>query len=144
MRNKEKYRRKIIEIAMKGDILAVNKDTKQPMRCSISNCIYCLFEDSFGCFEERNKWLNQKVEILDETEKAYLRSVIKPFIEHVTYIRKSSLGSSAQYVSIVYTELRDFMPGGYIGEIMLPCFANDTMYKGMEIGYKYTVKELGL
>lgn len=144
MKNKEKYKDRIIEIAMNGDILAVNKDTNLPMLCGLSRCCNCLFDDCKSCPDGRKEWLEQEVEILDEVEREYLKSVIKPFKEHVAYIHKSSLGSSAQYISIVYIEISDFMPSGYRCEIMLPCFANDTMYKGMEIGHKYSVKELGL
>lgn len=144
MKNKEKYRDKIIEIAMDGDVLAVNKDSKLPMPCSVSHCKYCLFGDTLGCFESRNKWLEQEVEILDEVEKTYLRNIIKPFIERVAYIRKSVFNSKAQYISIVYVEISDFLTGDYQCEIMLPCFAAGTMYKGMKVERKYTVEELGL
>ena len=42
-------------------------------------------------------------------------------------------------------EIKYLVPESYDqGEILLPSFAIGTMYKGMEVGHKYTVEELGL
>ena len=75
----------------------------------------------------------EKVEILDNTEKRYLRAVIRPFRKRVNYIQKV-VGYGGTYIMI---ELDN-------GEtIDLPYFKPGTMYKGME-NKKYTVKELKL
>ena len=139
MKNKEKYKDKIIEIAMDGDILAINKDTKQPMSCSVSNCICCLFGTTFGCFEERNKWLNQEVEILDEVEKKYLRAVIRPWKDIFKSAKKRELSHNREAVEIKVTD--EYM--GY-WLIQLPPFKKGAMYQGMEVYKEYTLKELGL
>lgn len=78
-----------------------------------------------------------KKEILDEEEKKYLSSVIKPFKNRVEYIikRLGSCNSTAEY--IVIKVIND-------DYIMLPYFDKRTMYKGMELGKEYTLKELGL
>ena len=74
-------------------------------------------------------------EILDKEEKEYLRNVIKPFRNKVSYIaRCSTFESDQQYISI---KLSDDI-------ICLPYFKKDTMYKGMEVERKYTLEELGL
>ena len=72
-----------------------------------------------------------KLEILDEVEKRYLRGVIRPF--EVRFIKKVDL-TNAEYI---YIELKS-------DHISLPNFSSNTMYKGMEIGKKYTLEELGL
>lgn len=76
-------------------------------------------------------------EILDEEEKKYLSAVIKPFKNRVEYIIKklSFHNSTAEYIIIEL--INDDC-------IMLPYFDKRTMYKGMEIYKKYTLKELGL
>ena len=139
MKNKEKYRDKIIEIAMDGDVLAVNKDSKLPMSCSVSHCKYCLFGDNLGCFESRNKWLNQEVEILDEAEKEYLSAVIRPWRNKVRYIEKEVLKSGREYIQFgLYDEKLTCWV------VDLPPFEKGTMYKGMERYKSYKLEDLGL
>lgn len=146
MRNKEKYRKQIIEITMNGDAFAVDKKTNEPVPCPClsSFCRICLFNKGATCSEARKEWLNQEVEILDEIEKSYLRSIIKPFIEQVMFIRKNNYLSTAQFISIGYYETKNLEPKSHSSIISLPFFAKGTMYKGMEVERKYSVKELGL
>ena len=75
----------------------------------------------------------RKEEILDEVEKRYLASVIKPFRHNVEYIKKFVYSSGIKQIKINV--------GGTI--VNLPEFKND-MYKGMTPDGKYSLKELGL
>lgn len=75
----------------------------------------------------------RKEEILDETEKKYLASIIKPFRNKVESIRKKA--SNKEFISI---ELKDE------ASIDFPYFKKGTMYKGMKEDKEYTLKELGL
>lgn len=75
----------------------------------------------------------RKEEILDETEKKYLESVIRPFRNKVEAIRKEACNK--EFISI---ELKDE------ASINFPYFKKGTMYKGMKKHKKYTLKELGL
>lgn len=136
MKNKDKYREKIIEIAMNGDILAVDKDTKQPMLCYPNRCKYCLFEKYVDCSEARKKWLNQEVEILDEVEKKYLRAVIKPWRNKVLGMSIASHYKEEYLVIVLNNEDES--------ELWFPGFKTGTMYKGMERHKEYTLEELGL
>lgn len=83
-------------------------------------------------------WLEEEYvpDILTDKEKAYLSAVIKPFREDVEYIEKinHSCLNDKQY-------LRIELPGDYC---TLPLFEKGTMYKGMEVNKRYTLKELGL
>ena len=83
-------------------------------------------------------WLEEeyKPQILDDVENAYLSAVIKPFRGDVEYIEKinHSCLNDKQY-------LRIELPGDYC---TLPLFEKGTMYKGMEVNKRYTLKELGL
>lgn len=72
-------------------------------------------------------------EILDETEKRYLKAVIRPFKNKVVNISKVNF-FDFYYISI---ELNN-------EEINLPYFEKGTMYNCMEEDKKYTLKELGL
>lgn len=75
-------------------------------------------------------------EILDEAEKRYLKVVIRPFKNRVRYILKKDCCNCNGdcYISIV-------LDGDSVG---LPCFKKDSMYNDMEVGKRYTLKELGL
>lgn len=77
-----------------------------------------------------------KKTILTEREREYLASVIAPksIYENVDYITKCQIG---KYFRIVIVDKQGVRS-------RLPCFANDNMYKGMEIGTIYTLQELGL
>ena len=74
--------------------------------------------------------------ILDETEKEYLKVVIKPFKNRIKSIRKlQGLESTDEYLVI---NLKN------CGSMSFPDFEKGIMYKGMEQGKEYTLKELGL
>ena len=76
-----------------------------------------------------------KEEILDEAEKRYLRGVIRPFRDRVTFISKLHTREDKEFISI------NIKNGDYID---LPLFKENTMYKKMIINKDYTLKELGL
>ena len=74
------------------------------------------------------------VDILDQQEKDYLKTLIKPFRNKVKSICKYE-GFRGEYISIgLYND----------GNINLPYFKPDTMYKNMIINKEYTIEELGL
>ena len=83
---------------------------------------------------EYKKVYEYKPEILDETEKRYLRGVIRPFRDKVTYIRKFVYSTGDAKIDIV-------VENWYI---CLPTFPKNQMYKNMEDDKKYTLEELGL
>lgn len=72
--------------------------------------------------------------ILDEKEREYLSSIIKPFRNKVKCIEKIS-NQTGEYIAI---ELYSFE------NICLPYFDRNTMYKNMGTGIKYALKELDL
>lgn len=90
-----------------------------------------------------NWWEEYKEDILDEAEKEYLSAVIKPFRDRVEYIKKINMylgcNKDAEYI---FGELGN--EDDVVDAFSLPYFTEGTMYKGMETGKKYTLKELGL
>lgn len=74
-----------------------------------------------------------KPQILDEEEKRYLEGVIRPFRDKVDHVAKQGI-CNKEYIFI---DLGDDI-------LQLPYFSTNTMYKGMEIDERYTLKELGL
>lgn len=77
-----------------------------------------------------------KKEILDETEREYLKAVIKPFKKRVKFIRKTESNMLFEK-ELLLIQLND-------DDLILPYFEKETMYKGMELGKKYTLEELGI
>lgn len=76
-----------------------------------------------------------KKEILDEEEKEYLSAVIRPFKNRVLYISKNCNFNEENYLAIrIKNDYTIYLPG----------FKKGTMYNGMELHKKYTLKELGL
>lgn len=84
-----------------------------------------------GTIEVENGYIIEK-EILDKEEKEYLSAVIRPFRNRVEYIQKKD--NMNEFIKI---ELDDEI-------FYLPYFEKDTMYKGMKLNKKYTLKELDL
>lgn len=82
--------------------------------------------------EESKKEKNKP--ILDDAEKEYLSAVIRPFKDKVEYICKTA-DYDGEYITI-----------GMVKDstMLFPYFKKNTMYKGMEAGKEYTLKELGL
>lgn len=75
--------------------------------------------------------------ILDEVEKEYLSAVIKPFRNKIEYIAKYN--DDREYISITYKDLN----GGTFS-MAFPSFKKGTMYKGMELGKRYSLEDLEL
>lgn len=87
-----------------------------------------------GTIEVENGFIKEK-EILDDTEKRYLKAVIRPFKNKVNHISKEDCYDGDCYISIELNDEED---------INLPYFKKETMYNGMEEDKKYTLKELEL
>ena len=142
-----------------NELELVNKFTKADLKhgdkCTLKNGQVIFFDKtsnySFNSIDEQLRYFNDDVsivkverpikyetlfereEILDETEKKYLASIIKPFRNKVESIRKKA--SNKEFISI---ELKDE------ASIDFPYFKKGTMYKGMKEDKEYTLKELGI
>ena len=110
----------------------------------ISNCV-CYYVPIFQNvrFEDKEPTSLESIvhpQILDDAEKRYLSAVIKPFRKYVISIRLQDVGvTSDQRVTVFYN---DYVFGR--SSYALTTFKKGTMYKGMEVGRKYTLEELGL
>ena len=83
----------------------------------------------------------RKEEILDETEKRYLKQVIRPFKDKVKTIEKNIIDDmddidNGEFITINFKN--------YLDSFSLPTFKKETMYKGMKIDKQYTLEELEL
>ena len=77
--------------------------------------------------------------VLDTAEKRYLTNIIKPFKDQVIAIAKRS-ANYGEFIDIMIDE-GDI---GDCGNIYLPYFKPDSMYKGMKVNREYTLEQLGL
>lgn len=75
--------------------------------------------------------------ILDKEEKTYLSSVIKPWRDKVSCIMKVDFTSDGEEEFIVIQTQKD-------GNVCLPAFKAETMYKGMILDDAYTPEDLGI
>lgn len=82
------------------------------------------------------KWLDEEhyEKVLNDTEKAYLSAVIKPFRDRILYIVKRRWANMTECIDIK-TE---------IDTTSFPRFKANDMYKGMKVDRRYTLEELGL
>ena len=76
-------------------------------------------------------------EILDETEKKYLKNLLRPFKNRDVVITKSSTYANGRKEEYLHIGMDN-----YDTEIFLPNFKANTMYKGMELDIDYTLQEL--
>lgn len=94
---------------------------------------FCFSNPCSACREDNIAWLLSEHQILDNAEKRYLKSVIRPFRDKVKCILKCS--NSGEWIAIKI--INDTT-------INFPYFEKGTMYQGMELNRKYTLEELGL
>ena len=74
-------------------------------------------------------------ELLTPKEREYLKLVFKPFASDIMYVHKQRMQSDdTEYIAAKT----------YKDSIIFPYFTKGTMYKGMKLEAKYTLKELGI
>ena len=127
---------------------------KDCARCAFG-CVNCSWVDEDTCGGDTcwinnkdsysDKFLNQEInipDILDKQEKEYLRNVIKPFRNRVSYIdKKYGPSRKSEYIKIFVND--DKYIGAYRDFILL-YFKTGTMFQRMEINEEYTPNELGI
>ena len=89
--------------------------------------------------EECKKWLGQPYKepsILNDTEKEYLKTVIKPWRKRIISIKVNIFDEDSEYISI---KIKDDALS-----TSLPTFKEGAMYKGMIRGMEYTLEDLDL
>lgn len=128
-----------------AQLLGVELGEKFEIENALCNPCYINENGMYDCDDDcRNNLLvylltaqeKLKKSILDDKEREYLASVIAPrgIYENVDYITK---GQRGKCFFITIANKKGF-------QTHLPYFANENMYKGMEIDKTYTLKELGL
>ena len=85
-------------------------------------------------------WEEYNEDILNEEEKPYLESILKPYKDRVDFVVKEVIGDYYERIIICVSVKNK----SYKNYIAFPYFNKGTMYKGMEIDKKYTVNELRL
>ena len=132
MKNIEKYYDAIKHKLQTTDVLNLYC-TVNEIRTGCDDCPE--WRNCRECCLENLEWLNQeyKEPILDDVEKEYLNNVIKPFRNSVRCMCKYGTDfMSTECIFITFIDGFNFI---------FPSFKKGTMYKGMEIGRKYTLEE---
>ena len=79
--------------------------------------------------------------VLNDAEREYLKTVLKPFHENVAYVEKvhyySMNGDAFFSPAFLFIKLHD-------GKLEFPNFDSRKMYLGMEFNKKYKMDELGI
>ena len=122
------------------EIVKINFDNSRGVIKKIRETFGCQIKVERGEYvtDAILEWMAQpyKEPILDDAERKYLADVIRPFRNKIDTISKfQTWDGSSQYI---YISMKDNHMG------TLPVFPKGTMYKGMEAGKHYSLKELGL
>lgn len=131
---------------------------KNCKQLSCEKCVFskvCCDEFSSDCWINNkdiysDKFLNQEIEIeikdvLDEKEKEYLKSIIRPFKDRVEYIEKKKNINSEGTFYFIAIAIKSVVIDCLSETIYFPYFKPESkMYEGMELNKEYTLKELGL
>lgn len=126
-------------------------ELEEEFKISQSQCIY-KFTEAGLMFKPYNEWelsynfFNEVIKsdivkpVLNRQEKDYLENVLRPFKDKVSYVVKlhKFANIDEEFLFIVFESDSD------TSFFNFPVFQKDTMYKGMEVGKEYTLKELGL
>lgn len=142
MKNKEFWKDTVYEIFCEKGAVAIDEKTQEPKPCSCTDCGQCLFSSLDGCVYRLKDWLEQEhIEpILNDAEKHYLESVLRPFRDRVKHITKNRFSMQQEYLSVAVTDRNSKI----ITYTTFPHFEKETMYIGMEPDREYTLAELGL
>lgn len=115
MKNKEKYKDKILEIALQHDSIAIDKRTNKLVRCSYCSCgTECLFGRSEDCDKEFIDWLEEEA---NENEHKFLNELTinnDGFLKIVEsgYIARDEIDGDLMFYCEAPT-WRDYLNGGY-------------------------------
>lgn len=146
MKNKEFYKDKIYEAACKYRNLAVDKETGELSRCHTVSCKDCALSEFKvdSCIGAWKLWLEQEHEepILNDAEKWYLETILRPFKDGVQNITKINVFDN---YSNLYVEVTTRVGSVLVSDdFALPIFNENEKYLGMEFNRDYTLEELGL
>lgn len=84
-------------------------------------------------------------QILDDVERAYLKSLLKPFYEDVTYVIKyGHIDGDTREKEYLLIQLYDKSLQLNDRTLEFPDFDSGKMYSGMERNKEYTLDELGI
>lgn len=142
MKNIEKYEEEIKkEIANFRNIPCIVKDLKDGGCGESRNCVTCSME--------MLHWLSQecKEPILTDKEKAYLKNVIEPKKDDITWIRKWCFykGTESEYTTVtVYAKHPAFTSPNSLWVLLDSIVTEEMPFKGMELEKAYSLEELGL
>lgn len=78
MKNKEKYSKRIVEIACDGNGIAVDKHSETVDSCLCIPCSDCLFNDNKDCDKGRREWAESEY-----IEKPVISQKDKAFLEYI-------------------------------------------------------------
>lgn len=107
------------------------------------DCLYNCISD-FESIINRKCFVLVENPILDDMEKNYLGSIIKPFKEKYTAMTITKIATKFHTAYICIALIEKGKEDECHEEIALPYFGRDKMYKGMELDREYTLEELGL
>ena len=132
MLNIEKYKEDILNMRL-ANITCCASDLSHVGCRANKPCIKCK--------KEALEWLLEEYTepILDEAEKEYLSSVIKPFRKFVVYIEKIKYIDGWEKITFYSLNLKSWEC-----VTILPPFQSGTRFKGMELNKQYKLEELGL
>ena len=94
------------------------------------------FEDIFKKITWKGGPVQFRKDVLDETERKYLKAVLRPFRNRVVRVTKLKFPGCSDYYLRVDLEDGD--------SLSFPNFPTGTMYNGMELYHEYTLEELGI
>lgn len=75
--------------------------------------------------------------ILNDTEREYLKAVLRPFHNRVVYVVKANSEEDMEFINIVSND-------DYATPYKFPSFKKGEKYVGMKIGHPYSLSELGI
>lgn len=102
-----------------------------------------VFENIFKGVTWENSPICFREPVLDDEEREYLKTVLKPFRDKIVSVKKrlSCISYDDEFVK-KYEEFIDVQIGN--NHMWFPNFESRTMYKGMKAGKEYTLEQLGI
>lgn len=99
MKNKEKYSKKIVELACDGNGIAVDKHSGAVNSCDYISCSNCLFDDNKDCDKGRREWAES-----EHVERPVISKRDRAFLEYLGENAKWMTKESGSGISVWLTK----------------------------------------
>lgn len=98
MKNREKYKEELLNIACAGNRIAIDKRTMQIKGCEVFPCGLCLFSGSDGCSKKLAEWA--ETEYIEQPKISKRDRAFLDYLKDYKYMARDKNGDLYAYTTV--------------------------------------------